>query len=141
MFMASDLNSIFKEPLKRQKEFCDAISNKPVSTEQNETAIAIFPDSSDDSLLLGSGFSKGEIESTPTTNPHFSVKHIFPIIVGCVDYQYGVSTHHHQTRFIYEVQRFDPATRPHIFSIEVGTDVPAPSVALVPYSFGGFLAN
>jgi hypothetical protein len=141
MFLASDANSIFKEPLKRQEELCDAIENKSVSVQQNETAIAIFPGSGDDSLLLGQGFSKSEIDATPTVNPNFQIKHLLPIIVGCVDYQYGASTHHHQTRFIYEVQRLDPAVSPNIFTIEVGKDVPAPNVALVPYAFGGFLAN
>jgi len=141
MFLASNANDIFTEPLKRQKEFCDAIANKLVSAQQNETQIAIFPNSTDNSLLLGSGFSKAEIEAAPTVMPKLSGKHILPIVVGCVDYQYGVSRHHHQTRFIYEVQRFDPATPPHIFSIEVGKDVPMPNVALVPYPFGGFLAN
>jgi len=141
MFLASNANDIFKEPLKRQMEFCDAIAKKAVSDQQNETQIAIFPNSIDNSLLLGAGFSKAEIEAAPAVNPNFARKHILPIVVGCVDYQYGVSTHHHQTRFIYEVQRFDATTPPNVFSIEVGKDIPAPNVALVPYAFGGFLAN
>lgn len=141
MFLASDANGMFKEPLIQQKELCDVIANRPVSSRQDETEIAVFPNGEDSSLLLGSGFSKKELEDAPNANPNFKEKHILPIIVGCVDYQYGASTHHHQTRFIYGLQRFDPATPPNVFTIEVGKDVPSPNVGLIRYAFGGFLAN
>jgi hypothetical protein len=138
IFLASNGNDVFKEPLKRQKELCDPLAIQPISKERDEKRIAVFQDTTDSSLFLGEGFSKAEIDSAPTANTNFKIKHLVPIIVGCVDYQYGTSTRHHQTRFIYEVFRADP--RPNT-SIEVGQDLPADSVVLTPYPFGGFSAN
>jgi hypothetical protein len=69
VFLASSADDMFKEPLKRQKELCDPLLSKPISGEQDEKQIAIFPDSTDESLLLGSGFSKSEIDAAPTANP------------------------------------------------------------------------
>jgi len=138
IFLASDADDIFKKPLRVQKELCDPIADKSISGERNETQISIFPDSADNSLLLGQGFSRDEINSAPTANSHFTVKHLVPIMVGCVDYQYGTAVRHHQTRFIFEIFRSGAAPNT---SIEVGKDVSASDVRLTPYPFGGFLAN
>jgi len=140
-YLASDANAIFREPLERQQKMCGAIASTPFEIDQDQRGMVVFPGGIDDSQLVGLGISKAEMESTKTINPHFRVKHILPIIVGCVDYRYATSSRHHQTRFIYHVQRFDPATPPNIFSIEVGREVPSSSVILIRYAFGGFVAN
>lgn len=106
--------------------------------------LVIFPNDSDDSMGLGVGVSKDEIESTKTLIPQASGKRILPIIVGCVDYQYATSTHHHQTQFIYELQRIDRTLPPKIYpivSIEVNRPVAAGDVTLIKYPFGGLFAN
>jgi hypothetical protein len=139
IFLASDAKSIFKEPFKRQKNLCDEIAMKPISVQQNETEMVVFPNDNV-SLVLGLQIDKSEIESTPTANLHYNVKHILPIVVGCVDYQYGTSKRHHQTRFIYRVQPIDH-TDPHLGTFEVGRGVPAANVHLSAYTSGGFFAD
>jgi hypothetical protein len=140
-FLAYDANTIFKEPLKRQRELCGKLVEEPVSKHLDETQITVFPDSTDDSRQTGISFSKSEIDAAPSANPNYAEKRLLPIVIGCVDYQYGTSTHHHQTGFIYEVQRLDPITPPHVFTIQLNREIPATNVILTPYAFGGFAAN
>jgi hypothetical protein len=137
VMLASSSEDFFKEPLRKQAELCDPIASKPLSNQQDETQMSVFPDSTDSSLVVGSGFSEKELRQAPNANSNFRAKHIVPIVIGCVDYQYGTAIRHHQTRFIYEV--FRSGTAPNT-SIEVGTDVPGNDVRLVPYPFGGFHA-
>ncbi|HVS89021.1 MAG TPA: hypothetical protein VHF01_12480 [Candidatus Acidoferrum sp.] len=152
MFLAYDANGIFKEPLKRQKDLCDPIAEKPTGDPQlSDMALTIFPGDTDVSMNYGVGVGKDELDSAKTLIPHGGGfpkvgggKRILPIIVGCVDYQYATSTHHHQTRFIYQVQRIDRSLPPNIYpiiSIEVPKTVAPADVVLQKYGFGGFLAN
>jgi hypothetical protein len=138
-FLPADGEAIFKEPLERQKKVCDPLAESPVSPQSNNSELSIFPETEDSSQTLGLGVPKSEIESRKslTTLPG---KHILPIVVGCVDYQFGNSLHHHQTRFIYEIQSVDPDRPPHIFSLMVGGSYPAERVAIIKYPFGGFQA-
>src|SRR5207248_2147022 len=53
-----------------------------------------------------------------------SVKYIAPIFVGCVDYHFSYSNMIHQTGFVYEVVRIDPA-RPRVpLMIQIGHSLP-----------------
>lgn len=111
----------------------------------------IFPNDTEESWTYGKGLSKPDLDSATTIIPQgkgfprvSGGKRIVPIIVGCVDYQYGTSTRHHQTQFIYEVQRFDRVANSKrlypIYSIEVPRPIPALDVVLTKYAFSGFYA-
>jgi hypothetical protein len=152
MFLAYDENGIFIEPLKRQKDLCDPVAEMPTGDRQlGDMALTIFPGDTDVSMSYGVGVGKDEIDSAKTLIPQGSEspkvgggKRILPIVVGCVDYQYATSTHHHQTRFIYQVQRVDRSLPPGVYpviSIEVPKTVAPDDVVLQKYAFGGFLAN
>jgi hypothetical protein len=138
VYLASTADDIFKRPLKIQADLCDPLSKQPVNDEQDRTGISILPTVIDSSLFIGRGFSKEELNSAATANPNFPIKHIVPILVGCVDYQFATANRHHQTRFIYEIVRAGKAPNT---SIEVGKDIPANEVVLAPYAFGGFATN
>jgi hypothetical protein len=73
-----------------------------------------------------------EIIEWPPNQPN-QTKRIFPIIVGCVDYQSGVMPKNHQTGFIFEVQRGDPRM-PTL--VTVGEDVRREDVVVTQYFFG-----
>jgi hypothetical protein len=62
-------------------------------------------------------------------------KRISPVIVGCVDYEFGTALRHHQTKFIYEVRQ------PIHSVIDVNQPVLADQVELDEYGFGGFVAD
>ena len=146
MFLADDANGIFKQPLKRQHELCDPIVRQPVNDPKiGDMTLTIFPGDTDSSMVYGVGVGKEELESAKNAAPKApGGKRILPIIVGCADYQYGTSERHHQTRFIYEVQRLDRKVPPNIYpiySIEVPKSVAPNDVVLIKYGFGGFTAD
>jgi hypothetical protein len=64
---------------------------------------------------------------------------IYPIVVGCVDYQSGAMPEKHQTGFIFEVQEVyvDPAA-PNAAPtfIHYGIDLPKERVVITPFYFG-----
>ena len=67
-------------------------------------------------------------------------KYIETVVAGCVDYLYGTATRHHQTGFIFTINRFEP-TRPNdVIAIKVGEQLPPNRIALIKYAFGGFYA-
>jgi hypothetical protein len=157
MFLPSDASgSIFKEPIEHQSAICGGTNNKAVGSaedqkQQNEMlAMVIFPGDINESHTIGMAISKSEIDARKNQvpeGPGFTKvpggKRIIPYIVGCVDYEFGTSTHHHQTRFIYEVERriqVAPNVYPFVM-IDVTEQVPASNVALTEYGFGGFVAN
>jgi hypothetical protein len=158
MFLASG-NAIFTEPIKRQHDLCDPLRKLPVRTEKmGDMMLTIFPSDADASMTYGQGVGQPELDATPNFEPPPpGGKRIVPIIVGCVDYQYDASDRHHQTRFIYEVQRLDRAAvayndagqrsgqpfTPHavFYSIEVPKHLAPEDVVLVKYGFGGFAAD
>jgi len=149
IFLADDEESLFNAPLKRQKEFCDKLASQPVSHRQETSEVAIFPSDSDSSWGYGLGLSKAEVDAAKDRGPASGTKAtgpklLIPIVYGCVDYVYGTSERHHQTRFILELQQVNrtqtvPARIPTI-AIRAGQPVDAVNVVITKYPFGGFNA-
>jgi glucose-6-phosphate 1-dehydrogenase len=62
---------------------------------------------------------------------------VYPIVVGCVDYQSGAMREQHQTGFIFEIEEADSdnPNGPPAF-VHYGTDVAVERVRIVPFFFG-----
>ncbi len=126
-------NDPFNEPMKRQDALCSAKdSNGGIES-------SLFPGKSDDALFIGDNISNAEIASNsikPRNAPAALITGLF--FVGCVDYQYGLTTKHHQTRFVYQIGRAMPNTPPDVLAaIFVGKSVPAQDVRVTRWLFGG----
>lgn len=156
MFLPSDADGGgFTEPVEHQKIVCD-VANKTVGSpedqrQQNDMlSMVIFPDDTDESHTIGMFISKADIDARKSQvheGPGFAKvpggKRIVPYVVGCVDYEFGTSTRHHQTGFIYIVQRriqVPPNIYPFVM-IDITQQVAPSDVALMKYGFGGFAAN
>jgi hypothetical protein len=146
ILLADDANTMFKEPLKRQKELCDKLASTPVARGQEAGGVAIFPNDFDASWGYGLSLSKEEIAASKDgrigikTGP----KLLVPIVYGCVDYVYDTSDRHHQTWFIFELQQVNreravPNGVPMI-AIRANQPVSESNVWIEKYPFGGFYA-
>jgi hypothetical protein len=60
ILLADGANMMFKEPIKRQKELCEALANRPVS--HDDSGVVIFPNDSDASWGYGLTLSKAEVD-------------------------------------------------------------------------------
>jgi len=128
----------FTKPLEQQKALC----SKP---RPNSLTTTVFPDETakaDVVLLVG----RKEIEANiipppPGTFKPPTGKRISPVLFGCVDYRISSLPEHHQTGFIYNVNRIDPKTSSVPYLIVVDQSLPASSVTLEKYMFGGDYVN
>jgi hypothetical protein len=130
---------IFSEPMERQREFCNQpnISRDPhvaLRGLTTEDALTIIPGETKPWQI---NFAVGppadsDIIQWPPGQPN-QTKRVYPIVVGCVDYQSGVMTEPHQTGFIFEIKRGDPRLPTFItFSEDVRRD----DVFVDQYFFG-----
>jgi hypothetical protein len=130
-------NDPFHEPMKRQ----DALCSPDKLTKDSNVGIesSLFPGKTDDSLFIGDNISRAAIASNaikPANAPAAILTGLF--FVGCVDYRYGLTTKHHQTRFVCQVGRAMPNTAPDVVAaIFVGQSVPAQQVRVTRWLFGG----
>jgi len=150
IFLADDSKTMFKEPLKRQKDLCDSLANLPVVHGQETSGVVIFPNDSDASWGYGLGLTKADVDAAKDgrigvkganlTGP----KLLVPIVYGCVDYVYETSNRHHQTQFIFELQRVNRTstvpTRIPMIAIRANQSVKESDVVIEKYPFGGFYA-
>jgi hypothetical protein len=129
---------IFKEPLERQKKLCgDARTPKTAS---EFAAFTLFP-GDQTTREAGMSMSPGDIKNAeyPSTKGR---SFIVPIIVGCVDYQFEFASGHHQTGFIYQLWRLNPADHfVHGNAIYPGDNLPVSRMRFEPYAFGGSYAD
>jgi len=151
-------NNIFNEPLQKQRDFC-AIPAPPTPEwgwqdgkrinlkGLRDWTVTIEPHTPFE-RQLNFGMAKpadAEIIKWPPadviqSNPTLPVSdRIFPMVVGCVDYQSGAMPEKHQTGFIFEVQEVysDPSVpnaAPTL--IHYGIDLPAQRVMITPFYFG-----
>jgi len=150
IFRADDSNTMFKEPLKRQKHLCDNLAKTPVLHGQESTGVVIFPNDSDSSWGYGLGLSKAEVDAAKDGRigvkgaNMVGPKLLVPIVYGCVDYVYETSDRHHQTQFIFELQQVNrtstvPARIPMV-AIRANQLVKESDVVIEKYPFGGFYA-
>jgi hypothetical protein len=137
----------FHEPIDQQTEMCEKIARTPLISggEANSMALVIFPNDTNQELGHGFTIPRAEIEKRkkPVKLKSEDAALIFPVLVGCVDYQYATATQHHQTRFVYLLEWIDRTIPPGFVNevaIKVGTPVVNSDVVFQKWSFGGFYA-
>jgi hypothetical protein len=134
-------NNIFSEPMERQRDFC---SKPNISRDSrialrgltNEDAVTILPSDAKEWQInfgMGGPIDSDIIEWPPAESKLPQTKRVYPIVVGCVDYQSGVMTEPHQTGFIFEIKRGDPRM-PSFISL--GEDVRRDDAVVEQYFFG-----
>jgi hypothetical protein len=132
---------IFSEPMERQRDLC----SKPNISKDYRVELRGL--TSEDALTIVSGDTKEWTINVGMAKPSDSgiivwpppeaklpqTKRVFPIVVGCVDYQSGAMTEPHQTGFIFEILRGNPGM-PSL--ITLGENVPKSEIIVGPYFFG-----
>jgi hypothetical protein len=126
--------------MERQRDFC---SKPNISQDSrvalrgltNEDALTILPGEAKEwQINFGAGPTDSDIIKWPPPESKLPrTKRVYPIVVGCVDYQSGVMTEPHQTGFIFEIKRGDP--RMPTF-ITLGEDVRRKDAVVDQYFFG-----
>lgn len=156
-YSLNDAN-IFTEPLLKQRDYCTTdFSGFPTTTwDKNKKpvdlsglqdwTVTIEPHGTYEwQINFGKGTDdKGIFRFPPpeviATNPNLiATDRIFPIVVGCVDYQSGVMPEKHQTGFIFEIQQASIDSSPgNVFPtfIHYGVDVPREKVMITQFYFG-----
>jgi hypothetical protein len=152
-------NNIFTEPLQRQRDYCAA--DVPPSQEWGwdehgkridlkglrDRTVTVEPHTAlERELNFGMGKpTETEIIKWPPSdviqkNPTLPITdRVFPIVVGCVDYQSGAMPEKHQTGFIFEVQEsYSDATKPNAAPtlVHYGIDLPRERVVITQFFFG-----
>jgi hypothetical protein len=131
-------DQIFKEPLERQKQLCDAARNRTTSSEF--AAFTLFP-SGQTMKDAGMSMAQADIANAEFRPPNTKERpFIVPVIVGCVDYQFEFKSGHHQTRFLYELYRFEGKNRAW-GRIYPGQNLPVSKLIFEPFAFGGSYAD
>jgi hypothetical protein len=133
--------NIFSEPMERQRDFCSKPNTSGDSRTNlrgltNADALSIIPgDMKEWQINFGMGWPTDSdiIEWPPPETHQPQTKRVYPIVIGCVDYQSGVMTEPHQTGFIFEIKRGDP--RMPAF-ITLGEDVRREDAVVEQYFFG-----
>ncbi len=141
--------NIFSEPLLRQKNFCD----KPDQSQEvvwsregkridlkgltGQNAMTILPgEKKEFQVNFGMGKpTNSDIIKWPPGQPN-QTERVYPIVVGCVDYQSGVIPEKHRTGFIFEIQTIYSLGDGMPTMISFGTDVPRGKVVIIQYPFG-----
>jgi hypothetical protein len=149
LFLQDEKGDFFKEPIVRQKELCEELARSPLGPSP-KTVLSmgepIFPEDTDNEFWYGNSVLKSEIDQR---KHNVALKSgpgaiLFPLYIGCVDYQFGTATRHHQTGFAYSLRRRDRTIPPGFVNevaIRVGLSVPKEDVILERWEFGGFYAN
>ena len=129
-------NDIFSAPRKRQEELCNSGPTQSVAEKQFTDPITIFSGRSvEQQLNFGMSFASSDLVELPN-DPH-KTQRVFPIVVGCVDYQSGSFPQQHQTPFIFEIHRksiYKGEDLPTL--LYVGRDVPIQDIWIIQYRFG-----
>ncbi len=128
-------DDFFKVPGEKQTELCD---RPPTEDERRSiiTPITIFKDSAMEWQInfgVGKALDSELIKWPP--NQSIQTLRIYPVIVGCVDYQSGAMQNAHQTGFIYTLERIGEGgpTMPSL--INNGVNVPKENVMVTRYFF------
>lgn len=86
---------------------------------------AVFPEQT---FVSDRGFRLGQQELEQSRIMNTDAVEIY--LVGCVDYQFSGHEAHHQTRFVYQVQRAEAADPGHLLLVRIGQDVPMDRLVL-----------
>jgi len=138
MFPYSFKQSEFFQPIDRQKKLCDPMRRDV--PDEHTPGVTLFPDE-EFTQNLGPTISKKEIDGTILPFPNTSDRYIAPMLIGCIDYRFSFATEHHQSGFIYNVYRHNPADPFHGYSIQVNKTLPISRIRLENYFFGGNYAD
>ncbi|OFW13154.1 MAG: hypothetical protein A3H27_07210 [Acidobacteria bacterium RIFCSPLOWO2_02_FULL_59_13] len=99
----------FDGPANAMNQFCDDIAKQsPINPKR--WGVSIFPNDAGDLLGASPIMFPKEVEEAVLDGGATLGKSIFPMIIGCIDYQFATSSVRHQTRFIYDVIYRDPET-------------------------------
>jgi hypothetical protein len=149
LVLQDEKHDFFREPMAVQNEICSELARAPIGPSAKTTVSmdqTVFPGDVDSELWYGSTITKREIgqrkkDVVLKSGPGAL---IFPIYVGCIDYQFGTATRHHQTGFAFSLRWRDRTIPPGFVNevaIKVGHSVPNTDVILEKWSFGGFYAD
>lgn len=122
----------FTEPIEEQRELCGI---PPKSKVKDSEVRVIFPESTSVEGI-GDNISDSTIREHQTKIPIEGV-YFAPELVGCVDYNFSTALAHHQTGFIYDIRRIEPAHPSAPFVLELGKDLTQDRIRLDRYMFGG----
>jgi hypothetical protein len=132
------VDQIFKEPLERQKQLCDAARYR--NTTGEFAAFTLFPGGQTTRDVVMS-MAQADIANAEFRPPNTKERpFIVPIIVGCIDYQFEFKPGHHQTGFLYTLYRFEGKNRPGV-RIYPGQNLPVSRLMFEPFAFGGSYAD
>jgi len=128
--------SVFTKPLEFQKDVCDKARTPQITSEF--AAFTIFP-GNETTRNTGVSMVPGDMKDAEFRDPR---PFINPVIVGCIDYQFGFKNGHHQTGFVYALYRIDPRYPLSLLRIYLGDTLLAARLHLEPFAFGnGFYAD
>jgi hypothetical protein len=121
-----------RDDLSEQQNWCRKERQRPVSP--RDIGVTVFPNETAPIPQIVVSVSKNDL--VEGTEPH--TKWLFPVIVGCINYQFDFAGGWHQSRYIYWVSKIDRAP----ISVEEG-DIPAEKLFLEPQftDGGGFYAD
>ena len=132
--------NIFREPQKRQQEFCDKPNPVDKGNLIDTTTTILAHTAKVEQINFGMGTpNPSEIfDWPPSTAPSglLRTKRIFVVVVGCVDYQSGALSGSHQTGFIFEVQQNSESDPGLPTFIHYGQEVPKEHVLVTQHFFG-----
>ncbi|TCK71610.1 hypothetical protein [Acidipila rosea] len=134
-------DDLFKSPAQKQSELC---ARPPTADESRIVGVptTIYKDSALEwQINFGTGRpTDSEIIKWPPpqrgdASPIVQTLRVYPVVVGCVDYQSGAMQNGHQTGFIYTIERVgeNGPTMPTL--INFGMNVPRESVVVSRYFF------
>jgi hypothetical protein len=126
-------------PANEMNRFCDKIAKtSPINPRM--WGISVFPTDTNDLLGPSVIIFKPDVESASVDGGATLGKSIFPILVGCIDYQYPTSETRHQTRFIYDVFYRDPKTGTNQPFVSLGKTLPMNDMVLWRHRVSGQFA-
>ena len=127
---------LFTLPLEEQRQLCE----RAISRNARSRTLALFPNESNQGTMSG-GIYRRQMEAVAKTfPPELGYAPVMPVVVGCVDYQFGASREHHQTMFLYTVDR-QTSGPPGPFDVAHMHETPLAAMRLQKWFFGGNDAN
>ncbi len=118
-------------PPYEQKTLCDGPNQYIKDKHKIDPRYTIFPNDTQVEFMA-SGFDTKQVRMLPSPIPFKNGKPIQLYLIGCVDYDYSLSTGPHQTGFIYEVY----GDKMHQ-GIQTLMTIPVDQLTFEPYAFGG----
>lgn len=128
-----------------QKKLCDYIRTKP-----NASGLTIFPTEvasegwipqMDTSAIVEAQRKWEQLAGNQSKRTVKMITIPFPVLTGCLDYQFTFKSEHHQTGFTYALSRSDPGNihgNGWSYEFEPMTTIPADKLRLEEQSYGRY---